>query len=104
MGRFGQKTGAGWYRYENGKPVPDALTQEIKETAARENGLTRRSFAADEIRLRLVASLVSEGAKVLEEGVALRASDLELVYINDYGWASRCSQPMNSAQRAFWTK
>ena len=97
QGRFGQKTGAGWYRYENGKPVPDTATQDIIEAAAREKGLTRRTFPAEEIRLRLVAALANEGAKVLDEGVALRASDIDLVYINGYGWPAWLGGPMFQA-------
>jgi 3-hydroxyacyl-CoA dehydrogenase len=97
-GHFGQKTGIGWYRYQDGKPVPDQFTQQIIEEASREKNLVRRSFSKDEIRLRLVAALANEGARILEEGVALRASDIDLVYINGYGWPAWLGGPMFQAQ------
>ncbi len=96
-GRFGQKTGSGWYRYENGKPVADDFSREIIEHASREKGLSRRAFSADEIRMRLVAALTNEGAKILDEGIALRASDIDLVYINGYGWPAWLGGPMFQA-------
>lgn len=96
-GRFGQKTGAGWYRYENGKPVADDFTRQVIEEASREKGLVRRTFSTDEIRLRLVAALANEGAKILDEGIALRASDIDLVYINGYGWPAWLGGPMFQA-------
>lgn len=98
MGRFGQKTQAGWYRYENGKPLRDEITENVIVEASHEKGLARRAFSAEEIRLRLVAALANEGAKVVEEGIALRASDIDLVYINGYGWPAWLGGPMFQAQ------
>ncbi len=97
IGRFGQKTQTGWYRYENGKPVPDDVTTTIIEQASRDKNITRRSFTADEIRIRLVTALANEGARALEEGIALRASDIDLVYINGYGWPAWLGGPMFQA-------
>jgi 3-hydroxyacyl-CoA dehydrogenase len=94
---IGDKTGAGWYRYENGKPVADDFTRQVIEEASREKGLVRRTFSTDEIRLRLVAALANEGAKILDEGIALRASDIDLVYINGYGWPAWLGGPMFQA-------
>src|SRR5207245_1924871 len=70
MGKFGQKTGSGWYRYEPGNrtPVPDPAVQELIETCARQAGIRRRSISRDEILERTLYSLVNEGAKILEEG------------------------------------
>ncbi len=97
MGRFGQKTKAGWYRYENGKPLADEITHTIIEKTSREKGLTRRRFSAAEIRLRLVAALANEAARLLEEGIALRASDVDLVYLNGYGWPKGLGGPIFQA-------
>lgn len=99
-GRFGQKTGAGWYRYESGKPRPDRMTRDIIERTSREKALMRRPFTAQEIRLRLVAALANEGAKILHDGIALRAGDIDLVYVNGYGWPAWLGGPMFQA-RAF---
>ena len=97
MGRFGQKTQAGWYKYQNGKPVADDMTTKIILEASREKNIARRSFGADEIRLRLVTALANEGARALEEGITLRASDIDLVYINGYGWPAWLGGPMFQA-------
>ena len=96
LGRFGQKTGAGWYRYEAGKrdalqdPVIDALVDAVRK----ELGITPRKIAADEIVQRLVYSLVNEGAHILEEGIAQRASDIDIVYIFGYGFPVPRGGPM----------
>ena len=87
-GRFGQKTGAGYYRYEPGSPTPipapevEALIAEV----AAESGIAQRAIGADEIVERLLYPLVNEGARILDEGIALRASDIDIVWINGYGF------------------
>jgi 3-hydroxyacyl-CoA dehydrogenase len=103
-GHFGQKTGSGWYGYQDGKPVPNKFTRQVIEDASREKNLVRRSFSNDEIRLRLVAALANEGARILEEGIALRASDIDLVYINGYGWPAWLGGPMFQAQEFGWQR
>ena len=88
LGRFGQKTGAGFYRYEAGSrtPVPDTVVSQIIEECAREAGIQRRAITDEEIVERCIYALVNEGAKVLQEGIAQRASDIDLIYVNGYGF------------------
>jgi 3-hydroxyacyl-CoA dehydrogenase len=96
MGRFGQKTGAGFYRYETGSrtPVPDPLVNDIIEQCARQAGIQRRAIGDDEIVERCIYALVNEGAKVLEEGIAQRSSDIDLIYVNGYGFPAWRGGPM----------
>ncbi|MDE0049724.1 MAG: 3-hydroxyacyl-CoA dehydrogenase NAD-binding domain-containing protein [Rhodospirillales bacterium] len=88
LGRFGQKTGAGYYRYEPGSraPVPDPEVDALIAEVAAESGIERRAIAADEIVERCLYPLVNEGARILDEGIALRASDIDIVWINGYGF------------------
>jgi 3-hydroxyacyl-CoA dehydrogenase len=99
LGRFGQKSGAGWYVYENGKRRPDAGVTSIIEAEARRSGVQRRSIGAEEIRTRIIAAMVNEGARILGEGMAQRASDIDLVFINGYGWPAWRGGPMFQADR-----
>jgi 3-hydroxyacyl-CoA dehydrogenase len=96
QGRYGQKTGAGWYRYPPGTrtPVPDPEVQKLIEETSKEAGIKRRTITPQEIVERTVYSLVNEGAKVLEEGLALRASDIDVIYINGYGFPRFRGGPM----------
>jgi 3-hydroxyacyl-CoA dehydrogenase len=96
LGRFGQKTGAGFYRYEKGSrtPIPDPEIASLIEGVSRELGIERRSFAPEQIVERCVYALVNEGAKILEEGIALRASDVDLVWIHGYGFPRHRGGPM----------
>ena len=88
LGRFGQKTGAGYYRYEPGSraPVPDPEVDALIAEVAAERGIERRAIAADEIVERCLYPLVNEGARILDEGIALRASDIDIVWISGYGF------------------
>jgi 3-hydroxyacyl-CoA dehydrogenase len=99
LGRFGQKTGAGWYRYEAGKrdPIPDPTVEEIIVSASKELGIARRKIPADEIVERCVYALVNEGARILEEGIAQRASDIDMVYLTGYGFPVYRGGPMRYA-------
>jgi 3-hydroxyacyl-CoA dehydrogenase len=99
MGRFGQKTGAGWYRYEPGKrdALPDPAVEEVIVNASREMGVTRRKISPEEIVERCIFALVNEGAKILEEGIALRASDIDVVYLTGYGFPPFRGGPMHYA-------
>ena len=83
QGRFGQKTGAGWYRYEAGRrdALPDPAVDAIIAAYREEIGATPRRIEADEIVDRCILALVNEGARILEEGIALRASDIDVVYL-----------------------
>ena len=96
LGRFGQKTGAGWYRYVAGKrdALPDPAVDELVAAHRRDIGVTPRSLDDDEIVHRLVFALVNEGAKILEEGIALRASDIDMVYLTGYGFPLWRGGPM----------
>ena len=100
MGRFGQKTGAGWYRYASDrKAEPDPEVGALIERRAREGGVTRRTVSDDEIHDRLILTLVNEGARVLEEGIALRASDIDVIYLTGYGFPAFRGGPMFYADR-----
>jgi len=96
QGRFGQKTGAGWYRYEAGRrdALPDPAVDEMIQAYRREKGITPRRIPDDEIVDRCVFALVNEGAKILDEGIAQRASDVDLVYLAGYGFPPFRGGPM----------
>jgi 3-hydroxyacyl-CoA dehydrogenase len=95
MGRFGQKTGAGWYRYdENRRAIPDPEVQALIEQLAAEAGIKRRTIGNEEIISRTMYALVNEGAKILEEGFALRAVDIDIIYINGYAYPAWRGGPM----------
>jgi 3-hydroxyacyl-CoA dehydrogenase len=96
MGRYGQKTGAGWYRYSEGgrAPVADPEVQRLIEESARGAGIARRTIAPEEIVERTVYALVNEGARILEERIALRAVDIDIVYDHGYGFPAYRGGPM----------
>jgi 3-hydroxyacyl-CoA dehydrogenase len=96
LGRFGQKTGAGWYRYEAGSraAIPDPQVQSLIEKASQEAGIKREQISDQEILERCMYALINEGAKILEEGIALRASDIDIVYIYGYGFPRYRGGPM----------
>nr|WP_297350300.1 3-hydroxyacyl-CoA dehydrogenase NAD-binding domain-containing protein [uncultured Caldimonas sp.] len=96
MGRFGQKTGAGWYDYKPGKrdAIPSPVVNEMIEKHRAELGVAPRKISDEEIVGRLVYALVNEGAKILEEGIALRASDIDMVYLTGYGFPLWRGGPM----------
>ena len=95
MGRFGQKRGRGWSRYdENRQPSPDPETAALIERTAREAGIERRAISREEIVYRAIFALVNEGAHLLGEGIALRASDIDVVYLNGYGFPAWRGGPM----------
>jgi 3-hydroxyacyl-CoA dehydrogenase len=96
QGRFGQKTGAGWYRYEPGRrdAIPDAKVDEIIAAYRKEKGVTPRKIDDAEIVERCVFALANEGARILEEGIAARASDIDMVYLTGYGFPLHRGGPM----------
>ena len=96
MGRYGQKTSAGFYRYEPGSrvPVPDPEVEAIITGVSKELGIERRAVSDDEILERCMYSMINEGAKILDEGIALRASDIDTVWINGYGFPGHRGGPM----------
>src|ERR1700722_2025562 len=95
-GRFGQKTGAGWYRYEAGSrhPIPDPKVTAIIEQYRRQRGITPRHVGAEEIVERCIYALINEGARIIEDGIAQRSSDIDLVYLNGYGFPAYRGGPM----------
>jgi 3-hydroxyacyl-CoA dehydrogenase len=95
MGRYGQKTGAGWYKYdENRRATTDPEVATFVRRWASEAGIPQRQIPADEIVDRCVYALVNEGARILEDGYALRAVDIDIVYINGYGFPAYRGGPM----------
>ena len=98
-GRFGQKTGAGWYDYVPGKrdAIPNAEVVAMIEEHRKSLGITPRKISDEEIVQRLVFSLVNEAAHILEEGIAAKASDIDIVYIFGYGFPPHRGGPMNYA-------
>jgi len=95
-GRYGQKTGKGWYRYEAGNrtPIPDPEADAIIEAYRKEIGVKPRKISDAEIVERLIYALVNEAAYILEEGIALRASDIDMVYLTGYGFPAYRGGPM----------
>src|SRR5581483_11799765 len=95
-GRFGQKAGAGWYDYKPGDRTayPSPLVEELILEQSRALNLNRRAIPDEEIVGRLVYALVNEGARILEEGIAARASDIDIVYLNGYGFPVWRGGPM----------
>jgi 3-hydroxyacyl-CoA dehydrogenase len=103
-GRFGQKVGKGFYRYEGRTKSADPEAMALIERVSRDFGIARRAFTDDEVRDRLFAPLVNEGAKVLEEGIAIRASDIDTVWVNGYGFPSHRGGPMYWGQQLGFDK
>jgi 3-hydroxyacyl-CoA dehydrogenase len=95
-GWFGQKTGRGWYRYEPGsrKPIPDAEVDQMLAAYRKDMGYKPRQISDDEIVERCIYALANEGAHILEEGIALRASDIDMVYLTGYGFPPYRGGPM----------
>jgi 3-hydroxyacyl-CoA dehydrogenase len=95
-GWFGQKTGRGWYRYDKGsrKPIPDEEVERMLSEYRKELGLSPRKISDEEIVERCIFALANEGARILEEGIALRASDIDMVYLTGYGFPPYRGGPM----------
>ena len=96
QGRFGQKTGLGWYRYEAGRrdAIPDPQVEGMIAAYSKEIGVQRRRIEEEEIVQRLIFALVNEGATILQEGIAQRASDVDVVYLTGYGFPAHRGGPM----------
>jgi 3-hydroxyacyl-CoA dehydrogenase len=96
QGRFGQKTGLGWYRYDAGRrdAIPDPAVDQMVADYSKEIGAQRRRIDDEEITQRLIFALVNEGAAILEEGIAQRASDIDMVYLTGYGFPLYRGGPM----------
>jgi 3-hydroxyacyl-CoA dehydrogenase len=100
-GRFGQKTGAGFYRYEPGSraPIPDPALDAVFAAEAERQGVKRRAVSAEEIVGRCMYALVNEGADILEEGIVARSSDIDVIYVAGYGFPASRGGPMYWADR-----
>lgn len=96
MGRYGQKTGKGFYRYEPGDrtPIHDPETDAVIERLAKELGIERRTLSDEEVEVRCVYQLINEGARILEEGIAYRASDIDVIWATGYGFPRFRGGPM----------
>jgi 3-hydroxyacyl-CoA dehydrogenase len=95
LGRYGQKTGAGWYKYDDQRrATPDPLVTELVRKWVDEAGIAQRQISAGEITDRCLCALVNEGARILEEGYALRASDIDIIYLHGYGFPAHRGGPM----------
>jgi len=99
MGRYGQKTGAGWYDYQPGKrdAIPSPVVVEMIERLRKDRGITPRRISDEEIVQRLVYALVNEGAHILEDGIASKAGDIDMVYLTGYGFPIWRGGPMQYA-------
>lgn len=102
MGRYGQKTGAGYYVYDGRKAMPDPVMDQIVEDVARERGIVRRPISDDEIREKLLAAMVSAGQRLLDSGVAQSAADIDLVMVHGYGFPRFLGGPMHWAEQQGW--
>jgi 3-hydroxyacyl-CoA dehydrogenase len=100
-GRFGQKTGKGYFRYKAGSraPIPDPEVERIISDAAARLGIARRDIGAEEIVERTVFPIINEGARILEEGIAARPGDIDVIWVYGYGWPAWRGGPMYYADR-----
>jgi 3-hydroxyacyl-CoA dehydrogenase len=101
-GRFGQKTGAGYYRYEGRTGSPDPDVEALIEQVSHDLGITRRGVADDEIVTRVLTAMANEGLKIVGEGIALRESDIDVTYIHGYGFPRHQGGPMYWAAQRGW--
>ncbi len=98
-GRFGQKTGAGYYKYDGRTPSPDPEVERIIAEQQRKVGINPRTIDDDEIFERMFFPMINEGARILEEGIASRPSDIDVIWMNGYGWPSWTGGPMHYADK-----
>jgi 3-hydroxyacyl-CoA dehydrogenase len=96
MGHYGQKTGRGFYCYDPATraATPDPEVEALCVAEAARHGITRRSISAEEIVERCIYALINEGARILEEGIALRSSDIDIIYVYGYGFPAFRGGPM----------
>jgi 3-hydroxyacyl-CoA dehydrogenase len=95
-GRLGLKVGKGFYKYESGsrKPIPDPEVNALIQEVAKEQGIEQREISNEEMLERCLYPIINEGAKILEEGIAVRASDLDVIWVNGFGWPVYLGGPM----------
>ena len=99
LGRFGQKTGAGYYKYEGRNASPDPEIEQLIVDVSRELGIERKPISDEEVVWRVLSAMVNEGAKIVGEGIAIRASDVDVTYIFGYGFPRHQGGPMFWAER-----
>ncbi len=100
MGRHGQKSGGGFYDYEDGRtPAPSPASIKVIEDFARREGIEKRDVSEQEIRDRALFAMVNEGAKILDEGISQRASDIDIIWVTGYGWPKHKGGPMYWADK-----
>lgn len=106
QGRFGQKTQAGWYDYQanDRTAYPSELVHQLIKQHAQTLGVTQRQISDEEIVQRLILALANEGRKILRDGIAARASDIDIVYLKGYGFPSHRGGPMFYADHLGWDK
>lgn len=97
LGRLGQKTGRGVYSYKGRQKISDPETGRVAQAIAAEHGIQQRDISEQEIRERCLFMLINEGARILEEGIASRASDIDLIYVHGYGFPAWLGGPMHYA-------
>jgi 3-hydroxyacyl-CoA dehydrogenase len=97
QGRLGRKTGAGWYHYVDGRPEPDPAVRALIEAERRARGIAPRCFTALEIQTRARAAMVDEAARIVREGIALRAIDVDVVLVHGYGFPAWRGGPLFEA-------
>jgi 3-hydroxyacyl-CoA dehydrogenase len=95
-GRFGQKTGKGYYKYEGGSraPLPDPEVEKLIDETLQRLGKKRRAISDEEILERMMYPMINEGARILEEGIAARPSDIDVIWLYGYGWPIYRGGPM----------
>jgi 3-hydroxyacyl-CoA dehydrogenase len=103
-GRLGQKSGQGFYRYEGRSRISDPQIMTLIESVSRDLGITRREIPDEEILERLLCPLVNEGARIIDEGIAIRSSDVDIVYVNGYGFPAYKGGPMFWAEQVGFEK
>jgi len=103
LGRFGQKTGQGYYKYDGRTGTPDPAVEALIEQVARERGIARRAVTDDEIVTRVLTAMANEGMKIVGEGIALRSSDIDVAYVHGYGFPRHQGGPMYWAERRGWS-
>jgi 3-hydroxyacyl-CoA dehydrogenase len=104
LGRFGQKTSRGYYKYDGRQGTPDPAVETLIEQVSRELNITRRVVADEEIVTRVLTAMANEGLKIVGEGIALRSSDIDVAYVHGYGFPRHQGGPMYWAEQRGWSR
>ena len=98
-GRFGRKTGQGWYRYEDARGIPDPVVEALIMESSKRQGIQRRAFSAEEIMQNLLDEMQSQGAQIVSEGIAASQDAVDVVMVNGYGFPRWRGGPMHQKSR-----